>query len=157
MQTSDYQLDTKVKKLAKSRGLTFNEVCEGVKMTPAGLRGTLEKGSSVKLELLESLCNFFEVEINYFLSNIEDNKVSSSKNPNNDTIWVNLKDSYEARILELKEGMDNMKYIINLQKQMLESKSNFRLVIVVKPAEQRMRKIIKLQTARKPIRGLKSA
>lgn len=66
-QVTDYQVDDKVKKLAKERGVSFSEVCRKIGMTDTGLSGSLKKGS-LKLQTLIDLSNYFQVPLNYFVS-----------------------------------------------------------------------------------------
>lgn len=152
MQTIDYQLDSKVKKLAKLKGVTFNEVCEGVKMTPAGLRGTLEKGSSVKLELLDSLCKYFGVEMEYFLSNSDnenDKKVSSSSLPENKYLMdiLNGIEKVNQKLLEQvseqTKTIQEQSHTINIlvQKQL---GINFKLVTENRPQTPKLGRLAKI-------------
>ncbi|MFC0182475.1 hypothetical protein SAMN04515674_101436 [Pseudarcicella hirudinis] len=94
-QVTDYQVDDKVKKLAKERGVSFSEVCRKIGMTDTGLSGSLKKGS-LKLQTLIDLSNYFGVPLNYFVTNTND--FSNDQNSDGGTYKVELINQLQARL-----------------------------------------------------------
>lgn len=69
---SDLQLETKVKELAKSKGVTMKNLCQRIEMTEAGMNFSL-KNHTLKITTLEKIASVLDVEIAYFFNDGRNN------------------------------------------------------------------------------------
>ena len=112
----------KIRELINERKLSekkfsMKDFCLAIGLTNAALMGILDRGAMPKVNTLETIANYFGVDMNYFFDNYQkSNKGASS-------IKLNLKDTpkyilerYEELVSENTRLKDRIKFLEHNQK-----------------------------------------
>lgn len=109
-------------------------------ITRAGLDYKL-KEDAWKVDELEKLADFFNVEVNYFL-NYRKNMYSETVHRESPGLWESLVKEKDMRIEELMSSLNDARYTIQLQKKLMSIGSNFNTVSKESPVSDTILGII---------------
>ena len=93
MEFSDYQLNSKIRFLAKRNQMSIKQLAKSINMTEAGLYSAM-KNNSIKVKTLHDISNILDTDISYFFSQMSDvNKLIEKLENNEVTIpFAEVKD-----------------------------------------------------------------
>lgn len=78
MEYSEYQINNKIKLLARRKGITMKFLAENINMTESGFYSAL-KNDSFKVKTLHDISTILDVEVNYFFKPLPDLKKLSKE------------------------------------------------------------------------------
>lgn len=81
---------TKIKLLAKKKGVTLHEVARAINITPVGLSRIMRE-NTIRTTTLEDLCEYFDVSADYFFTDDENFIQLSDDNEQNKTVAEAIK------------------------------------------------------------------
>ncbi len=135
MEYSEYQINSKIKFLAKIRGITIKLLAEKINMTESGLYSTL-KNNSIKVKTLHDISTVLDVELTYFLNPTQ----------NSGELFKDFEAKKDA-LLPLLIKKDGVLEILNQSKGFTEAEAGliseiFNLVRIIQEKEEENEKLI---------------
>jgi transcriptional regulator with XRE-family HTH domain len=129
----DYQLELKIKKLAKESDMPMKRVAQHIGMTENGLAQAFKK-NTLKVETLQKVGEFFEVPITYFFTDPEGmnniNRIAGNsnltvqgkKNKTDNPSGAGKKSEAEQELAMLRQRVAALEKEVSLLERELKSK-----------------------------------